>query len=497
MKKELISETRNILKTRNLSSSEVESALKVLRIIYIGQNIRKGEGILCDDHHSRINKEFKEEADILLEENLINQDSWYSHEFFHTTDYGSRVGKALIQNILNKGSPIDYFLGKIPSNVLRFIIFDYIPTSLHFPVDKKIYSGDWREVYLNEPKVRSLVKKFFEKLLKEKLCVKTKQYVSTRGGKLRGDHYVISPEIQKTLQRGWNGKRGLIGKEKEKAEVFHFFREIENILDEDNVDDVRNRYFDKLQELNVSEEKIGEIVNNMREKDITTNYRGLMTEKKPFEIKNSSKYRIYTKKHLLNPALKQLLRESDRKRDKENGVPVKMEARAPNKLVGEIVNKRATLNMIFNKKYGIKLLKERERAPIDLSKECTSRKDFIHNIQVITTLIDDMSVKGLKEITKEEIKNPKSINMLEKFLKREYSSRKEETKSLIQVLRDIVTLRNKIYPIHTDDPRFIKTLNNFGFKEYPPDWEKLWNAILRKYSQSLENLKNIVRDLND
>lgn len=160
--------------------------------------------------------------------------------------------------------------------------------------------------------------------------------------------------------------------------------------------------------------------------------------------------------------------------------------RGISEIADKIAQKRREINLLFNNKFGIKLFKENEMAILDIRKPCSNEEDFNNRIQSLTALIDEIETKELKRY----VKANGSINILESFLdaKMPYFDR-----SIIKNLRNIVTLRSKKFPIHRDDPKFIDALSYFGSK-YPPDWEDLWEDVLKKYLDSLEKLANNIEE---
>lgn len=158
--------------------------------------------------------------------------------------------------------------------------------------------------------------------------------------------------------------------------------------------------------------------------------------------------------------------------------------RAISNNVDKIVQKRREINLIFSSKFKTKLFKENEMAILDIRRLCGNEEDFNNRIQALTTLIDGMETKELNGCINNDTSG--SINILEAFLERYISN---YDKKIITNLRNIVTMRSKKYPIHRDDPKFIEASKCFGFQDFPPDWGELWEVILTKYLESLEELK--------
>ena len=159
-------------------------------------------------------------------------------------------------------------------------------------------------------------------------------------------------------------------------------------------------------------------------------------------------------------------------------------------VVDEIVGVRRNLNLLFEQKFKTRLLKQNEMAVNDIRKPCSNEEEFNSRILSLALLISEIDTQNVLKLIKSGKPEPGSINILEAFLD-EYSPNYD--KAIIRNLRVVMTLRSKKYPIHRDDPAFIDALNYFGFTELPPDWQELWEAVLRRYLDSLHALlSNII-----
>lgn len=156
-------------------------------------------------------------------------------------------------------------------------------------------------------------------------------------------------------------------------------------------------------------------------------------------------------------------------------------------IADKIADNRRNINLIFRHKFGEKLFRENEMAVLDIRKACKNEEDFNNRIQSLTALINELNIKKLKESTK--VDKEGSVNFLEAFLQQKFPSYDER---IITNLRNIVILRSKKYPIHSDSPEFIDALKFFGFQSFPPVWGEVWETILKKYLESLEELKNVL-----
>ncbi|MGC1120709.1 MAG: hypothetical protein WBA22_06405 [Candidatus Methanofastidiosia archaeon] len=152
-------------------------------------------------------------------------------------------------------------------------------------------------------------------------------------------------------------------------------------------------------------------------------------------------------------------------------------------LAYRITEKRREINLIFRRKFKTKIFKESEMAILDIRKPCGNEESFNNRILALSTMIDRMNTRKLGEQAGLDMRDG-SINNLERFLD---SSFPNYDKRVIANLRNIMILRSGKYPIHSDNPRFIRAIEHFGMS-YPPDWGELWEITLRKFLESLELL---------
>jgi hypothetical protein len=158
-------------------------------------------------------------------------------------------------------------------------------------------------------------------------------------------------------------------------------------------------------------------------------------------------------------------------------------------IVDEIVETRRYINQVFEHKFNTKLFKENEKAICDIRKLCSNEEEFNNRIMALALLIDQIEVDELKKKVKGTY-GTGSINLLEIFLKENFPN---YDKRIIQNLRQIYTLRSKKYPVHPDDKKFIEAMKYFGITTFPPDWEELWERVLRGYLESLQKLLELIK----
>jgi len=159
-------------------------------------------------------------------------------------------------------------------------------------------------------------------------------------------------------------------------------------------------------------------------------------------------------------------------------------------IVNEIVELRRWINIEFEKKFQCKLFKEREYEIHKLRLQCLTEEDFTNLIANLGVLVESINVKDLKEKAKLEVEGG-SINVLEEFLKKTSSNFDD---LIIKNLRDIITLRSKKSPIHSDDSKVIDVILRWG-EIIPPDWESLGIKVLQKYLEHLQKVREWINKL--
>ncbi len=301
-----------------LSALGIEENLQILKKIYIGQNIRM-EGILKFEFEAQ-----KNQISNLLKKGLIKENKWYRHELYLTTEMGSKIVQEYFEKELKvKEEQLLHIMDGIPSNLLRFLLFDYFAKSFSFPFNNE-YFLDWRGVLFKDSRIVAGRTQILTRLEKLGLCVKTFSYVSTRGGELRDMHFVISPEIQKKLLTSRQALiTGLEYPFRKNCIIFHFLTQrivssvkpLGNIVDansplhQEMINSLRQEYWNGLEGLNLTEEDIKPIINELAKNGITGEYKGLFYAGLPFVIKDEIGYHALLEKMLIDPVLSYLCEE--------------------------------------------------------------------------------------------------------------------------------------------------------------------------------------------
>jgi len=157
-------------------------------------------------------------------------------------------------------------------------------------------------------------------------------------------------------------------------------------------------------------------------------------------------------------------------------------------IVSEIIEKIDSINLLMKENYKIKLFEIQEHKIWNsLFEPCQDKKDFVLHITALSSLIDWINIKGLKDFLKIESKNG-SINYLEKFLQEKYFN---YDKNIIERLRRIKKIR-KMFPVHRDTNESIKAIEELGESYSNTNYKKLWNKILLDFYLSLRQFEEIL-----
>lgn len=157
-------------------------------------------------------------------------------------------------------------------------------------------------------------------------------------------------------------------------------------------------------------------------------------------------------------------------------------------IVSEIMEKIDSINLLMKKNHKVKLFDIQEQKIWNsLFEPCQDKKDFVLHITALSSLVDWINIKELKDSLKIESKNG-SINYLERFLQEKYSN---YDLNIIKRLRRIFSIR-KMFPVHIDTKESIKAIEELG-ESYPnTNYKKLWDKILLDFYLSLRQLEEIL-----
>jgi hypothetical protein len=156
-------------------------------------------------------------------------------------------------------------------------------------------------------------------------------------------------------------------------------------------------------------------------------------------------------------------------------------------IVSEIIKKIDSINLLMKGNYKIKLFEiQEQKIWNNLFEPCQDKKDFVWHITALSSLIDWINIKGLKDFLKIESKNG-SINYLEMFLQEKYSN---YDINIIQRLRRIFKIRKMF--VHKVTQESIKAIRELNVEYFNINYEELWDKILLDFYASLRQLEEIL-----
>jgi len=108
-------------------------------------------------------------------------------------------------------------------------------------------------------------------------------------------------------------------------------------------------------------------------------------------------------------------------------------------------------------------------------------------------IIDRINKNEIRKLIKDKKKQKLtgSINILQQLLEENVPN---YPRHIVSNLRNLMSLRSKLYPAHATSSGILVVLRNFGIDRYPlEDWEKGWRKILRLYSNSLGDFVGVLQ----
>ncbi|MDH5733151.1 MAG: hypothetical protein OEY88_05130 [Candidatus Bathyarchaeota archaeon] len=173
-----------------------KNQIETIFYIYIGQNVRD-QGILKQDSYL---KKMANIVESLLHQGIVEESRWYKFDVLRISyRFTVPIREKVEAKLRNERQKLHSVLRLIPSNLLSFLVFEYLSDRLSFPV-KDDWLFDWRDILLENDTMERHRKSFFKTLADFGFCVISNSYVSTRGGELRGEEYIINAEIRKFLE---------------------------------------------------------------------------------------------------------------------------------------------------------------------------------------------------------------------------------------------------------------------------------------------------------
>lgn len=281
---------------------------KELAKIYVGQNVRINarfgvkKGILSSDVDSKLAKELQ-----LM--GLIKEEYFYDLQLYVTTPDADSIIKPQLKAACRLFD-ISQYRG-IPRRIIAFVVRRYLSRGLNFPVEQPISETEAFENAADRLLMNREVWNFcteFIRILEEKnLCVKTRYFVSSRGGERKEPCYVVSQEFQDCLKQM---PIPIDFSEKEEKELCIYevlvcigrhFEEQASLLEFG-----LKEYFKLLEERDILEECIKPIIDKASLLGLTSKYEQLPNTK-PFVIYDLHRFQAYLYRELIKPKIELLL----------------------------------------------------------------------------------------------------------------------------------------------------------------------------------------------
>jgi len=263
--------------------------------IYIGKEINFSRGILYDiKGRLRFDETESIIIDSLMKKKLVKivhpYKSVKSIRTLVTTRDGRRKSQELIQQILNSDSRLLDELYAIPKKSLGFLL-----VNLDYSIFEKTRSRwirDWKDFILYHSQMFDYSIEFCQTLQKHKLAVLTNDYVSSKGGRIDPEKYVVPNEVKGYLTRNLK----LIPfdyEEIHRSILFYTIHKIRNeILPIKSDAKRRNGLWNLLRVLPFDESVIKSLIDKFKDEKITTEYSEIDNEQFLFEILDESRFEV-------------------------------------------------------------------------------------------------------------------------------------------------------------------------------------------------------------
>lgn len=153
---------------------------------------------------------------------------------------------------------------------------------------------------------------------------------------------------------------------------------------------------------------------------------------------------------------------------------------------------RERVNSYFFLGFKKKLINNNERGIANLEEDCLTIENFIVQIGILSTFVDDFNELILRSCLKGKYQQTGSVNLLEKLLE----ENKLKKGNITRNLRYIKRIRNTLFPFHRGTSgEFVELMRELSFR-FPLDWSNLWKTCLSMYLNSLAELQNQLDELN-
>ncbi len=268
--------------------------------VYIGQEVNYSRGILYrlkndplfDENETKI-------INSLVGKSLIAEKQPYTVKSIITlvtTRRGKEEARNLIDQILKSTPTLIEEISKIPKRVLGFLLLNLDDNS--FEKSREEFYFDWKEFILNRTKIFDYALQLCSILEKYNLAVSTHDYVSSNGGRIDPEKYVIPDEVTDYIIKNLS-LSPFTNEENKQALLFYTLFTIEDdILPIKDEERRRNSYWNLLRRLPFGESAIKSLVSQFQKENITTEYLEIGNERFLFSVLDESRFRIKLEKML-------------------------------------------------------------------------------------------------------------------------------------------------------------------------------------------------------
>jgi len=266
----------------------------LLLAVYIGQEINLSRGVLYKfNNRPRFGENENKIIDSLLANKLVVENQPYALKSIITlvtTRAGKDKAKTLIQGILQSHSTLLDELGEIPKKALGFLMVNL--NSRIFEKSRQKWFRDWKDFVLYKTKMFDFSLRFCQTLEKHNLAVLTDDYVSSHGGRIDPEKYVVPDEVKDYLTKTLN-PNPFNYEETNRSILFYTSYKIRNeILSIKDEGRRRNNYWNLLRVLPFGESIIKSLISRFQEENITTEYLEIENEQFLFSILDEARFDI-------------------------------------------------------------------------------------------------------------------------------------------------------------------------------------------------------------
>ncbi|MFH1230053.1 MAG: hypothetical protein V1709_01010 [Planctomycetota bacterium] len=166
----------------------------------------------------------------------------------------------------------------------------------------------------------------------------------------------------------------------------------------------------------------------------------------------------------------------------------------PVDLSSRVVDEIDFLNLLFDKKFNGQFIDiSQARSIRDIGNDCKTEEEFVHKVQVIGHLINDIKIRDILPAEKGSDKSGNkllSIAVLKVFLDGNYQG---APAIIVTNLEHIRTIRDD-YPAHTKTRRDVTVSLDALQINYPiQNWQDAWQKVLYAFWDSLNKLRLLIQ----